>query len=59
MECGSYRAIIKLLEHAMSDRRCLKELQRRITEELQIYMYSFKFGFRPRQGTTDAIFTVR
>ena len=53
MECGSYRAI-KLLEHAM---KVIEHVfERRIREKVKID--AMQFGFVPRKGTTDAIFTV-
>ena len=54
MECGSYRAI-KLLEHAM--KMIERVFERRIREKVKID--AMQFGFMPRKGTTDAIFTIQ
>ena len=53
MECGSHRAI-KLLEHAMEVIE--RVFKRRIREKVKID--AMQFGFMPRKGITDAIFTV-
>ena len=54
MECVSYRAI-KLLEHAM--KVIHRVFETRIREKVKID--AMQFGFVPRNGSTDVIFTVR
>ena len=54
MECGSYRAI-ELLEHVM--KVIERVFERRIRVKVKID--AMQFGFVPRKGTTDAIFSVR
>ena len=44
-----------VLEHAMKVIECVFE--RRIREKVKID--AMQFGFMPRKGTTDAIFTIR
>ena len=46
---------IKLLEHAMKVFEHV--IERRLRSTVQID--AMQFGFRPRKGTTDAIFVVR
>jgi len=54
LECSSYRGI-KLLEHAMKVFERVIERRLRITIQID----EMQFRFRPRRGTTDAIFVVR
>ena len=54
MSCGSYRGV-KLLEHAMKIVERVLERQIRTLVNLN----KMEFGFSPRKGAVDAIFTVR
>src|SRR6266536_1734780 len=53
LECGSYRGI-KLLDHVMKVFE--RVIERRVRNTVKID--DMQFGFRPRRGTTDAIFVV-